>query len=54
MPRIRASGFLPSIGRLDAFKLEDAVWGGRVDTGFDAGDHVEPALRSDARQADRP
>ena len=37
-----ASGFLPSIGRLDAFKLEDAVWGGRVDTGFVAGDHVSP------------
>ncbi|HKR24302.1 MAG TPA: biotin carboxylase N-terminal domain-containing protein, partial [Allosphingosinicella sp.] len=37
-----ASGFLPSTGRLDAFKLEDAVWGGRVDTGFVAGDHVSP------------
>jgi len=37
-----AGGFLPSTGRLDAFKLEDAVWGGRVDTGFTAGDTVSP------------
>jgi len=37
-----ASGFLPSTGRLDAFRLDDAIWGARIDTGFQAGDTVSP------------
>ena len=34
-----ADGFLPSTGQLDPFKLEDAVWGGRIDTGVRGGRH---------------